>query len=262
MKRSLVTTKHILEITALFTVLMIGSVMTAQAQQCTSDADCLDPNFPQCNLTTNICQALPGACQSDADCLDLNLPFCNTSNGACQATPPPVYSGNLLFNARFNRVGPEGPLVVKNIPGNGVTAARRWWALATGSIINNTPGITTTELLPSTIVSGGTMLHVITDTDKNGLVQVFGAIDTGPETAYACLWIYLVSGSVGIGIGNGGNTNGNDVVLNKTGSWEVLQVSNAHSPVNEIVIASLGGGAEFYVENARVSVNRRNCKPR
>ena len=261
MKHGIDTAKYIIEMIALFAVLAIGLIMPAQAQTfCTSDADCLDPAFPRCDMATSMCVSLPIICQSDADCLDPANPFCDSSTSMCVATP--TYSGNLLSNGAFDQIGPEGPIVVKNIPGNGVTAAQDWLALGTGSVISNTFGITTTELLPSTIVNNGTMIYVKTDTHLNGLVQVFGPLNTGPETAYACLWIYLVSGSVGIGIGNGGNTSGNDVVLNKTGSWEILQVSNSHSPVNEIVIASLGGGAEFYVESAWVGVKRRDCKPK
>ena len=169
----------------------------------------------------------------------------------------PAYAVNLLNNSAFDVAGPEGLFVIKPVPdGNGVTAAQDW------SAPGNTPGATITELLSSTLVDGGAMIHVITDGDRNGLAQVFGDFDTGPATAYACVWVYLVSGSVGIGIGNGGDTNGDDMVLNKTGSWEVLQVSNGHSPVNTIAILSLGGGAEYYVESARVDVNRHRCQPK
>ena len=105
------------------------------------------------------------------------------------------------------------------------------------------------------------VIRVQVDGERNGLQQLFGPFDTGPNTAYACVWVYLVSGSVGIGVGNGGATNGNDVQLNKKGSWEALEVSNAVSPANSIVIMSVGGPADFYVESARVDTTRVPCKP-
>lgn len=172
------------------------------------------------------------------------------------ATLGQAHAADLLSNGTFNQVGPWGPMVV-NPPGsgNGATAALDWLAL------KNTDGTTITELLGSRRVPGGKVMRVQVDGERNGLQQLFGPFDSGPTTAYACVWIYLVSGSVGIGVGNGGATNGNDVQLNKKGSWEALEVSNAASPANSIVIASVGGPADFYVESARVDTTRVNCKP-
>ena len=167
-----------------------------------------------------------------------------------------AHAADLLSNGKFDVVGPWGPLVV-NPPnsGNGATAALDWLAA------KNNAGTTVTELMPSTRVNGGTMMRVQVDGERNGLQQLFGAFDTGPRTAYACVWIYLVAGSVGIGVGNGGGTNGNDVQINKKGTWEPLQVTNAAAPANSIVIMSVGGPAEFYVESARVDTWRAPCKP-
>jgi hypothetical protein len=158
---------------------------------------------------------------------------------------------HLLSNPAFNIVGPKGSVVTTVLPSDGITAAADWLANT------NTPGITFTELLPSTLVPGGRMIHMITDGDRNGVVQVVGDLDSGPRSGFACIWAYLVSGSIGVGIGNVGNTNGNDMVLNKKGSWEVLQVSNGHSPINTIF--GLEGGAEFYVESAQMSASKRSC---
>jgi hypothetical protein len=162
---------------------------------------------------------------------------------------------HLLSNPAFNIVGPKGSVVTTVLPSDGITAAADWLANT------NTPGITFTELLPSTLVPGGRMIHMITDGDRNGVVQVVGDLDSGPRSGFACIWAYLVSGSIGVGIGNVGNTNGNDMVLNKKGAWEVLQVSNGHSPINTLVIFIFGleGGAEFYVESAQMSASKRSC---
>ena len=168
-------------------------------------------------------------------------------------------AANLLSNGRFGVVGPLGPFttITTPVPGGADFSAAEDWTLFT-----NTAGTITSELLPSSLVPGGTMIHVTTDGQGNGLVQVFGDFDTGPETVYACAWISLVSGEVGIGTGNGGNT-GYDMVLKKTGSWEVVPVSNGVSPANEFIIyAHSVGGAEFYVESATVTLERSKCRPR
>lgn len=167
----------------------------------------------------------------------------------------PAGAANLLLNGNFDIVGPAGPVVDNPVPGGtGASAAQDWLSLGNGT------GYVKTELMPSTRVPGGQMIRVQTAGSINGLQQIFGAFNTGPRVAYACVWIRLITGSVGIGLGNGGGTNGNDVVLNKKNTWEVLQVSNAVSPVNSIVIGALTGGAEFYVESAYVDTKRVNCK--
>ena len=167
----------------------------------------------------------------------------------------PALAANLLSNGNFDVVGPLGPIVDSQVPGgSGYSAAQDWLSLGNGV------GYVKTELMPSTRVPGGRMIRVQTSGTINGLQQIFGEFNTGPRKAYACVWIRLVVGSVGIGLGNGGGTNGNDVVLDKKDTWEVLQVSNAVAPVNSIVIGALTGGAEFYVESAYVDTKRVNCK--
>lgn len=167
----------------------------------------------------------------------------------------PALAANLLSNGNFDVVGPLGPIVDSQVPGgSGYSAAQDWLSLGNGV------GYVKTELMPSTRVPGGRMIRVQTSGTINGLQQIFGEFNTGPRKAYACVWIRLIVGSVGIGLGNGGGTNGNDVVLNKKDTWEVLQVSNAVAPVNSIVIGALTGGAEFYVESAYVDTKRVNCK--
>jgi hypothetical protein len=165
---------------------------------------------------------------------------------------------NLLLNGSFDTVGPIGsPTTITTVvPGGaGFSAAESW------TLFTNTAGTISTELMPSSLVPGGTMIYVTTDGINNGLVQVFGDFGTGPERVLSCAWIYLARGEVGIGTGNGGNTP-IDMVLRKTGSWELLQVSNGVSPANEFIIyAFTPGGADFYVESARVQTSGRRCRP-
>ena len=77
----------------------------------------------------------------------------------------------------------------------------------------------------------------------------------GPP-AYGSAWVYVNSGCVGLGTGNGGST-GIDVSTCALGKWIFLQVQNGSSPANEfIVYASFGSssGADYYVDNAAVTL--------
>ena len=51
--------------------------------------------------------------------------------------------------------------------------------------------------------SAGPMLHVTTDGDGCGIVQVFAAPDGPPERALTSVWLYLVRGNVAVGTGDG-----------------------------------------------------------
>jgi hypothetical protein len=96
------------------------------------------------------------------------------------------------------------------------------------------------------------MLHVTTRGNRNGLVQVFGPFGSGYTHTIATASIYIVSGTVGIGTGNGGNT-GIDRNVVTTGSWVTVQALNGSIPANEFVIyATSATGADFYVDFASV----------
>ena len=96
------------------------------------------------------------------------------------------------------------------------------------------------------------MLHVSAGSGA-GLFQRFLPIDTGPTQVFASSWIYVLTGQVGIGTGNDGNTH-LDILTSGTGYWEFLQAPNGISPANEFIIYSFNGPAEFYAENAGVTV--------
>jgi len=62
-----------------------------------------------------------------------------------------------------------------------------------------------------------------------------------------------VSGQIGVGAGNGGNT-GIDKKSVTVGQWEWVEAPNGASPANEfIVYATSPGGADYYVGFARVN---------
>ena len=136
-----------------------------------------------------------------------------------------------------------------------LSAAEHWSTIAPGTIV--------TELVPSTAGSGDQMIRVKVDGPGMGLLQFFEEPPATIRQAFAWAWIYIVSGGpVGIGMGRQGDT-GIDTMLVKTGSWELLQVSNGTNPVNTLLIYSTGDGpTEFYVDAAGVSNELSCCNPR
>lgn len=158
-------------------------------------------------------------------------------------------AANLLFNSSFETGLPIGQETnLTTVAGNGGTSAATNW-----SSWNNTPATTITELLPSTLANAGdTMLHVTTTGQLNGVFQNFLLFNTGPNEVISSAWVYVLSGQVGIGTGNGGNTS-LDTFSSTTGQWEFLQASNGVSPANEFIVYSASsGGADFYVDLASV----------
>jgi len=153
-----------------------------------------------------------------------------------------------LDNASFEAVGPAGsPPSFTGQGGGGHSAADAW------TVFNNTDGTTDTELVPSTLPGGGArMIHVETTGNRNGLVQVFLPYNTGSSSVLAQVRVFVVSGQVAIGTGNGGHT-GFDTVSTTTGQWELLQALNGASPANELIVYSASDHAEFYVELASLS---------
>ncbi len=153
---------------------------------------------------------------------------------------------NLLVNGSFELVGPNGPAVeLTGLSLVGESAADDWY------VFHNSVGTTKTELLPTTLPGGGSlMMRVATDGPSNGIEQVVYNFNEGPPCIKNGVWIYVVSGQVFIGAGNGGTT-GSDAFTTTTGQWEFVQAQNSFCPANLTIIYSASiGGAEFYVDLA------------
>jgi hypothetical protein len=157
---------------------------------------------------------------------------------------------NQLQNPGFETASGTGPTVLQGpaIPGN--SAAADW------TVWNNSDATTTTDLLPSTLSEGQQMLHVCTTGASCGLVQAFGATGTGPANVTSAVWVFVVRGVVGMGVGDGGNT-GLDVLSTMQGQWEQLVAANGVQPANELIVYAADGnaapeGACFYVDAAAV----------
>jgi hypothetical protein len=157
---------------------------------------------------------------------------------------------NLLTNPSFELVGPSGPSTTLN--GAGATgwysAADSWYTW------ENPAGTIQTDLVASTDPNGGTrMLHVYTTCDSCGIFQMSGPSNQGPAQVNFSVDVYVVQGCVGFGAGNGGNTyiTASTCVHNR---WITLKGRNGVSPVNEFIVYSYRGPAEWYVDAASVTV--------
>ena len=158
-------------------------------------------------------------------------------------------NANLLTNSDFAIVGPSGPSTVNSGALNvGWSAAQDWF------VWNNTAGTSTTRLvdisnvMPPGVPSGATTaIHMTADGPQNGLVQLFGG---NPNNAEFDAWVFVVSGQVGLGLGNGGSTN-TTVVSSTLGQWEHLFTLNNTSPANEATIYSTVP-TEYFVTSANV----------
>ncbi len=166
-----------------------------------------------------------------------------------------VEAPNLLKNPDFDFLsGNVNPVTTSvQVPGGaGWSAAARWSLFA-----NTAPARFFTEVKPSTRVDGARMMRVIATGKRNGLVQVFQSDDVcdvdGPDHTVSGAWVYVRSGKVGIGTGDGGNT-GTDVESTTLNQWEYLEAPNGVSPANEFIIyATTDGGADFDVDFASVN---------
>ncbi|HYV49578.1 MAG TPA: hypothetical protein VFA20_32185 [Myxococcaceae bacterium] len=164
------------------------------------------------------------------------------------------FSPNLLSNPTMAQPGPGGTFtdVTTVVPGTAGDSAAASWTLFT-----NNPGRIVSEQLNSTLAGMTKMLHVITWAPSNGAVQVFpgsaSCTANGPAHTDAVAYVWVRSGQVCIGTGNGGLTQC-DAYSSFHNTWEVLEAHNGVSPANEfIVYATSPGGADYLIGFARVN---------
>ena len=157
---------------------------------------------------------------------------------------------NLLQNGGFETDSGTGPTMLQGPGVPGLSAAAHW------TVWNNPDATTTTDLLPSTYAPGTQMLHVCTTAPLCGLVQTFEVSGTGPAEVDAAVWVFVIRGVVGMGVGDGGST-GLDVTSITQGQWERLQAPNGGQPANELIVYATGNGATpegacFYIDAVQV----------
>jgi hypothetical protein len=152
-------------------------------------------------------------------------------------------SSNLVRNSGFDVVDPiHNPTFATGVVG---ASSVGWSGAAEWTVYMNSLGDIETK-------QGGGAIRVRTTAPVGGIVQVFLPYHTGPSRVVAKARVYVVSGSVGLFLGDGGA--GTQVASSTTTrSWEWLTGTNAISPANEVTVyATSPGGAEFYVDEVNV----------
>jgi len=164
--------------------------------------------------------------------------------------PMTLWAQNLIPNPGFENpapgVAPGTPVAYTNFCFGGTSAAANWtvWINSCGTNIS-------TELVASTLPGGGKyMMHVVTTGNANGIVHCCFSNHT---TTLSSVWVYVNSGCVGMGTGNGGDTSNTDEMTCEPGTWIQFKAPNGVSPANEFIVYSvITAGADFYVDNAKV----------
>jgi hypothetical protein len=164
--------------------------------------------------------------------------------------PLTLSAQNLLTNPGFEKpaagVAPGTLVAYTDFCEAGSSAAAVW------SVFVNSCGTDiSTELVPSTAPEGGKyMIHVVTTGNANGIVYCCFANQT---TTLSSIWVYVNSGCIGMGTGDGGDTANTDEMTCEPGAWIRFKAPNGVSPANEFIVYSvITPGADFYVDNARV----------
>ena len=171
-------------------------------------------------------------------------------------------SADLLTNGDFETVGSNGPNTFHSGTGGvGLSAAANW-----GVFHQQTNPDATTETNWRTYAELGIptidplqddasdhVLRVEASHANNGLVQTWAAPGTGVPAINGGVWVWVNGpGQVGVGAGDSGGT-----MMTKfttmNNAWEYLAFNESTTPVNEMIIYSSGGSAEFYVDFASVS---------
>lgn len=155
----------------------------------------------------------------------------------------------LVPNHSFEATGPFGTFTsTTSIAFAQQSAASNWL------VWNNTYGTTTTDILNTTLYGGGyKMLHVTTEGHNNGLSQQWSTPITGACAARFAVWVFVVRGQVGVGLGRDGNTV-TTAFTTTTGRWELLQGGGTIGPVAQLIIyAAANGMTDFYVDTMSVT---------
>jgi len=161
------------------------------------------------------------------------------------ASALPVFADNLLTDPGFNIVGPSGSSTSLSGINHGTNSAAANWGQW-----NNDATLTTTALVNTPSPTGdNTVLQITTNGGDSGVYQLFAPGNQTGEVA--SVWVYVLSGQVGIGFVNTNGTYALSPTTDSVGQWVLLNASGAGNS-GEFVIYSFGGAASFYIDNASI----------
>lgn len=170
---------------------------------------------------------------------------------------------NLLSNGRFENRGEVQTMQIRSC--ESMSSAKGWttWIQAIGCVEESGVEMTTDLLLgpPGQLYSAPTyLMHVRTrvtnplgmgDAGNSGIAQTFNT-SAFHGRVLASVWIFVVRGQVGLGVGFYRNTK-TTVRSSKIGEWERLVGVNARDTPTQVVVFGVDQrGSEFYVADAVV----------
>lgn len=159
--------------------------------------------------------------------------------GAPAVTPNLVQNPSLALAART-----AGAATVTR-SGRSPSLGRDW------QVVNVKGGHVEARLEPASRTGEGWQLHVTANKPRSGVAQTFATKATGPASARAEAWVYVIRGQVGLAAGPGGAMKAG-ALSTRTGQWELLTTSSAKGPVTQLTVLSQGGPAEFVVDGGSV----------
>jgi len=159
---------------------------------------------------------------------------------------------NLVYNGDFSVVGPNGSPTLSTALFPGPCAANGW------ETFQNQPNTETETALvspPAGLPSGTTTAIYfgcnLDHTDYGSeLDQVLLPYGTGPKNVEIGVWVYLLTGVVGIGVGNGGAT-GYEAATSVTNQWIYLSAQHYDANGNDNLII---GNASYYANSRNRTV--------
>jgi len=167
-------------------------------------------------------------------------------------------TGAALRNGDFSLASLAGPGELRGVGQIGPSAALDWNVFIGGQGFASAR----TERVPSTRRPGGTMLHVVTNSEASGVSQQWAPAGLGPQCAWTEAWVFVRRGFVQISTGNGGYTVPTGF-SSKHGTWEHLAAANYSMPANYTMVTSYGvGGADFDVDLVTVKPIAGPCGPK
>lgn len=169
-----------------------------------------------------------------------------------------ISAGNLLRNGSFLGAGIHGEKSHLAEARVQLGAAASNWDLRVFD-----EGMVSTEILPSTRSGRGErMLRVKVAGRNGGIEQAWSSRDVGPAHVITSAWVYVISGKVKVGAGNGRQAH-RDVESTSTGRWELLTAKNRSCPANAVGIYAATPSAEFYVDWVEVrAIRGPRCEQR
>ena len=123
--------------------------------------------------------------------------------------------------------------------------------------------------MPSTLVTGGTMMHVQMSGVVGQVYQYFTSNLPANKAVHGCVWVYTMPASnpILVDVVTPGSAGNPGAITTMAGHWEVLNTSSSQNGLSgrpgliQIIAGSVDGASDFYIESSTVTTSQGQCKP-